>query len=97
MKQLKVNIRWNTKVSTDLSRLGIVPKDDDTLWEYRPVIVNIHNIAFIDSYQGKLCISFSARDDDSLITDLEFNDKNVALFDTDNKDGFVKSDKYVAT
>ena len=70
-----VKVRWNPAAASQLEDLEI---ESSTPLEYRDTLVNLDKIAFLDEYEGKICINFSAMQGDILITDLDYTDTNLS-------------------
>jgi len=77
MNQLITKALWVKVSDPQLAELGISVKEET---EYKDVVVNKDRIAFLENYNGKICVNFSGFDGDVLITDLSFNLTNIERF-----------------
>lgn len=73
----KIKARWNDDETQRLKDMGI----ESEKYIIKECYVNTDRIAMIDEYEGFICIYFSGREDDILITDIEYKESNIkALF-----------------
>lgn len=70
----KIKVRWNTEETQKLQMMGI----ETTKYDLKEICVNTSLIAFLEDFDGFICITFGGNIEQSLITDLEYNDVNIA-------------------
>ncbi|WP_428743131.1 hypothetical protein [Tenacibaculum sp.] len=74
MKNFKwIKCRWNTESAVKKSELGIDSEEYILKFAY----VNMDKIAIIDEHEGMICLGFSAKGEDVLITNILFTKENI--------------------
>ena len=75
---IKIKSRWNNDESQKLKDLGLEIESKNK-WEYREIWINKSKIAFIESYEDYCYIAFSAINEDGLITDVPYSQKEIFM------------------
>ena len=70
-----INIRWDESDSSDLAKLGIYTGDES--YSFKEVEINLNKIVMIREYEGICLIAFSLLEEDMIITDIPWKNRDL--------------------
>lgn len=71
----KVKARFIKGEDQILKDIGVEIKDGK--FDLKEIRINLNSIAYLDEYEGMICINFSAIEEDTIITDLPWSEENI--------------------